>query len=220
MENEVPTLQAVVDEILDASGSVPDERSILTAVSGIDAAGKGYFTERLVGALRDNGLHAVAINADAWLNIGRFDPSNAPEHYYNNAIRFEEMFAETVLPLRRQRSLQVEINYADELSKEYERRSYEFEDVDVIVLEGIYLLKQAFQPLYDLSVWIDCGFETALERALSRGQEGLPPEETTRDYNNIYNPAQEIHFRRDDPKGVATLVVNNDARLGVVGWLG
>ena len=70
------------------------------------------------------------------------------------------------------------------------------------------------------SVWIDCGFETALERAISRGQEGLPPEETTRDYNNIYNPAQEIHFRRDDPRGFAGLVVSNDEKLGVVEWLG
>ena len=30
--------------------------------------------------------------------------------------------------------------------------------------------------------------------------------------------AQEIHFQRDNPKGVATLIVNNDARLGLVSW--
>ena len=179
------TLQTVVNEILAARRTVPAERSVLAAISGIDAGGKGYFTERLVPALEQQGVRAVHISVDAWLNIDRFNPTNPPEHYYNHAIRFEEMFAETVLPLRDRRSLKVEINYADELSKEYERRSYEFKDVDVIVLEGIYLLKQAFQPLYDLSVWIDCGFETALERALSRGQEGLPPEETTRDYAQL-----------------------------------
>ena len=54
-------MQTVVDEILDARGSVPAERSVLAAVSGIDAAGKGYFTGRLVGALRDKGVRAVAI---------------------------------------------------------------------------------------------------------------------------------------------------------------
>jgi len=220
MENAASTLQAVVDQALAARRSVPSERSVLTAVSGIDAGGKGYFTERLVAALRSQDVRAVAISVDAWLNIGRFDPTNPPDHYYNNAIRFEEMFAETILPLRDHRSLQVEINYADELSTEYERCTYEFEDVDVIILEGIYLLKRSFQPLYDRSIWIDCGFETALERAISRGQEGLPPEETTRDYCDIYNPAQELHFERDNPKGFATLVVNNDARLGEITWVG
>ncbi|MCH7738475.1 MAG: uridine kinase [Chloroflexi bacterium] len=211
-------MQAVVDEILEARRSVPAQRSVLMAVSGIDAGGKGYFTGRLVGDLQDKGVRAVAINIDAWLNIDRFDASDPPGHYYDNAIRFEEMFAGTVLPLRDRRSLRVEINYAEETSTEYERRSYEFEDVDVIALEGIYLLKREFQAHFDLSVWIECGFETALERALSRGQEGLPPEETIRDYRDIYNPAQEIHFLRDNPKGVATLVVNNDARLGPITW--
>ena len=155
MANAASTLQAVVDEVLDARRSVPAERSVLTAISGIDAGGKGYFTERLIAALRSQGVRAVAISVDAWLNIGRFDPIEPlgpPEHYYNNAIRFEEMFAETILPLRGRRSLRVEINYADELSTEYERRSYEFEDVDVILLEGIYVFKRVFQAYYDLSV--------------------------------------------------------------------
>ena len=218
MAKAVRTLQAVIDEILDARRTVSTERSVLTAISGIDAGGKGYFTDRLVGALRDKGVRAVAINVDAWLNIGRFDASGPAEHYYNNAIRFEEMFAETVLPLRHRRSLRVEINYAEETSTEYERRSYEFEDVDVIALEGIYLLKREFKPHYDRSVWVECGFETALERALARGQEGLPPDETVRDYRDIYNPAQETHSQRDNPKGAATLLVNNDARLGPITW--
>jgi len=212
------TLQTVVKEILDARSSISSERSVLTAISGIDASGKGYFTERLVGALQTKGVCAVAISVDAWLNIDRFDASNPAEHYYQNAIRFEEMFAQTILPLRDHRSLRVEINYADETAAEYQRRIFEFEDVDVIVLEGIYLLKRAFQVNYDRSIWIECGFETALERAVSRGQEGLSPKETIRDYRTIYNPAQEIHFQRDNPKGVATLTINNDARLGPVSW--
>ena len=212
------TIQTIVHKILDAQGSISPGRSLLTAVSGIDAGGKGYFTERLVGALQSKGVRAVGISVDSWLNLQRFDASDPAEHYYNDAIRFGEMFAQTVLPLRDGRSLRVEIDYAEETSTEYRRRVLEFEDVDVIILEGIYLLKRAFMAHYDLSVWIECSFETALERAIARGQEGLPPEETIRDYRTIYNPAQEIHFLRDNPKAEATLVVNNDPRLGPVIW--
>ena len=213
-------LQTIVDEILDARSSIPSQRSLLTAISGIDAGGKGFFTERLVGALREKGLRAVAINVDAWLNIGRFDAADPAEHYYNNSIRFEEMFDQLVFPLRDRRSLRIEMDYAEETSTEYERRVYEFEDVDVIALEGIYLFKRAFMARYDLSVWIECGFETALERALSRGQEGLPADEVVRDYRTIYVPAQELHFQRDDPKAAATLTINNDARLEPIIWPG
>ena len=214
------TLHTVVDGILDARNTIPADQSVLIAISGIDAGGKGYFTDRLVGSLQAKGVRAVSINVDAWLSLPdrRFGTSDPPENYYHHAIRFEEMFTETIFPLRDHRSLRVEINYADETATEYRRRSLEFDNVEVILLEGIYLLKRSFQSYYDRSIWIECGFETALERAISRGQEGLPPEETIRDYRTIYAPAQEIHFQRDDPKGVADLIVNNDERLGPASW--
>jgi len=85
--------------------------------------------------------------------------------------------------------------------------------VDVLLLEGIYLLRPDFRPRYDLAIWIDCTFETAIERAIARGQEGLPPGETVRAFRTIYLPAQEIHFARDDPRAAADLVVVNDPRL-------
>ncbi len=214
------TLQTVVDEILDARSSMPCQRSVLTAITGIDGCGKGYVTARIVDALQTKGVCAVAINIDGWLNLPnrRFDASNPAEHFYLHAIRFEEMFAQLILPLRDHRSLRIVADYAEETATEYRRHVYEFEDVDVIALEGIYLLKRAFHAHYDLSIWIECSFDTALERAISRAQEGLPPEETIRAYRTIYFPAQEIHFQRDNPKAGATLIVNNDARLGPVSW--
>jgi len=206
------TLQTVVDEILDARSSIPPQRSVLTAITGIDGCGKGYVTARIVDALQTKGVRAVAINIDGWLNLAnrRFDASNPAEHFYLHAIRFEEMFAQLILPLRDHRSLRIAADYAEETATEYRRHVYEFEDVDVIALEGIYLLKRAFQAHYDLSIWIECSFDTALERAIPRAQEGLSPEETIRAYRTIYFPAQEIHFQRDNPKAGATLIVNNE----------
>ena len=210
------TLQTLVKEILDARTLIPSDRSLLTAVTGIDGCGKGYISARIVDGLQSKGVHAVAINVDGWLNLPdkRFDVQNPAEHFYLHAIRFEEMFAQLIFPLRDNRSLRIEVDYTEETATEYLQHVYEFEDVDVIVLEGIYLLKRAYQAHYDLSIWIECSFDTALERAISRAQERLTSEETIRAFRTIYFPAQEIHFQRDDPKAAATLIINNDARLG------
>jgi len=173
----MPTLQTVVDKILDARSSIPSQRSVLTAITGIDGCGKGYVTARIVDALHSKGVRAVAINIDGWLNLPnrRFDASNPAEHFYLHAIRFEEMFAQLILPLRDHRSLRIVADYAEETATEYQRHVYEFEDVDVIALEGIYLLKRAYQAHYDLSIWIECSFDTALERAKSRAHDfGVP----------------------------------------------
>ncbi|MBF0234742.1 MAG: uridine kinase [Desulfamplus sp.] len=211
-------IQNVCDQILNIRSSVSAKRSVLMAITGIDGCGKGYITEKIVNKLQSKGVRTAGINIDGWLNLPnrRFDPSNPAEHFYLHAIRFDEMFTQLVIPLRDRRSLRWEANYTEETATEYRRHIYEFVDIDIIVLEGIYLLKRSFQHHYDLSCWIECSFDTALERAISRSQEGLSPEETVRAYRTIYFPAQEIHFQRDDPKATATLIVNNDERLDLV----
>jgi uridine kinase len=78
------------------------------------------------------------------------------------------------------------------------------------VLEGIYLSKRTFRRYYDLALWIDCSFETALVRALRREQEGLLPDETIGAYRTIYFPAQYIHVALDNPRSTADVILDND----------
>jgi uridine kinase len=212
------SLQDVVDRIQDVRRSVPSQRSVLVAVSGIDGCGKGYVTPRIVSALEAQGLRTAGINIDGWLNLPhkRYSDTDPAEQFYHHAIRFDALFTGLVLPLRDRRSLRLEADYTEETANDYRKHIYAYEDIEVIVLEGIYLLKRAFVPHYDLSFWVDCSFETALERAIARAQEGLPPEETIRAYKTIYFPAQEIHFERDQPKSAATGILINDRRLGAV----
>lgn len=100
------------------------------------------------------GLRAVGVNVDGWLSLPhvRFNASSSAEHFYRHAIRFEEMFDQLVLPLRERRAVRLEADYAEETARDHGRHTYGFEDVDVVVLEGVYLLKRAFQHHYDLSV--------------------------------------------------------------------
>ncbi len=209
--------QKIVNTIIDKRRRVRANESMLVALSGIDGSGKGYVTSQVVNELIERNINAVGINIDGWLNLPhvRFNDDRPAEHFYKNAIRFEEMFEQLILPLKRDRSITVEIDFAEETATEYRRHTYEYKNVDVIVLEGIYLLKKGFRYYYDWTLWIDCTFETALERALRRGQEHLSPEETTRAYRTIYFPAQEIHFRLDAPKSSADAILVNDPLLSM-----
>ncbi len=204
-----------VREILTARHRVPANRAVLAGVSGIDGSGKGWVTARLVEGLRRAGRRPAAINVDGWLNLPdrRFDPRRHAEHFYEHAIRLDEMFARLVLPLRDRRTHEIEFDLAEETAREYRRERVAFTGVDVIVLEGIYLFKRAYRRHFDLAMWVECSFETALERALRRAQEGLPPPETIRAYETIYFPAQRIHFERDDPRRGADFLIGNDPRL-------
>jgi uridine kinase len=190
--------------------------SLLVAITGIDGSGKGYVTERVERRLRAEGVTVAAVNIDGWLELPsrRFDPRRPAEHFYERGIRFGDLFRQLVLPLRAHRTLRLTADLADATDAEtYRRHTYEFRDIDVVLLDGIFLLKRDLRGHFDLSFWIDCTFATALERALRRGQEGLSPVETVRAYETIYFPAQRIHFERDAPREAATAVIANDPRL-------
>ena len=63
------------------------------------------------------------------------------------------MFERLVLPLREGRSVRVEADIAEETATAFRRHLYAYDDVDVVVLEGIFLLKRELRAHYDLSVW-------------------------------------------------------------------
>jgi uridine kinase len=100
----------------------------------------------------------------------------------------------------------------EETATRYRRHRYAFADIDVILLEGIYLLKREFRAQYDCAIWIDCSFEDALARVIERAQEGLSADATRTAYRTIYFPAQEIHFARDAPRDHALIICNPATR--------
>jgi len=191
--------------------------AVLVGVSGIDGAGKGYLAGRLHARLAQAGLRVATLNVDGWLNLPavRFSPVRPGEHFYHHALRLDAMFAELVLPLRRSRGIRLVAPHAEETATAYRERLYEYRDVDVVLVEGIFIFKRAYRSHFDLAVWIDCTLETALDRALVRAQECLPPAETRRAYETIYFPAQRLHLELDDPRGGADAIIPNDPRLDI-----
>lgn len=193
----------------------PSGPALLVALSGIDGSGKGYVAARVAERLRAAGTGVAEFNVDGFLSLPavRFGGVDPARHFYEHAIRFDAMFRDLVEPLRRDRGIDVTLDYTDETATAYRPQRYVFHDVDVILVEGIYLLKRELRPRYDLALWLDCSFDTALERALARSQEGLSQDETIRAYRTLYFPAQEIHFERDRPREGADAVIANDPRL-------
>lgn len=209
--------EAVADILLARRGSVAPGEALLVAVSGIDGSGKGHFTSLLTPRLNGRGVHAVGIDIDGWLALPgvRFSAADPGGNFYRNGLRLDEMFERLVMPLKRRRSVAIEADFAppESHATAYRRHRYDYRDVGVIVLDGIFLLKRRYRALHDLAIWVDCGFETALERALGRNQEGLPAQEIVREYETIYFPAERLHFALDQPRESADLIVVNDPRL-------
>jgi uridine kinase len=168
-------------------------------------------TAILAGQLEKKGFTVANINVDGWLNLPhiRFSKTKRAENFYQKGIRFEEMFEKLILPLKENLSIKLIADFAEETATEFKKHKYFYKDIDIILLEGIFLLKNAFKDYFDLKIWIECPFETALQRAIARSQENLSPTETVKAYETIYFPAQKIHFKKDNPQESADLIFQN-----------
>ena len=188
------------------------KRAPLIALSGIDGSGKSMLAPALAAALREHDLHAAVVNVDPWHTPAaiRFNAADPARHFYRFAFRYEELFERLIDPLRRHRSVSLNLPLLRLVDDVWDEHVYDFRDVDVVILEGIFLLRRALRARYDVAVWVECSFETALRRALERNQEGLDETTLRRDYATVYFPAQRLHVRRDQPHATADLVIDND----------
>ncbi len=213
-------IDEVVERILRRRAVIPEGRSALVGISGIDGCGKGYVARQIEARLALHTVAVATINADGWLNLPdkRFASSKPAEHYYENAIRFDEFFSQLLLPLRDHRSVHLEADFTEETASSYRKHTYCFKSISIILVEGIFLFKREQRKLFDLALWVDCSFSTAMARALERAQEGLSSADTIRAYDTVYFPAQRIHLDRDNPRGAADLILDNDVYLGRYSW--
>ena len=204
-----------IDGIVAQRAKTPANRAVLVGISGIDASGKGFITEKIAQRLQEAGWRVATINADDWLNLPEVCLSrhNPAEHFYEHAMRLDEMFNRLIVPLKEKRSISLLAECADAKTTVYRKHLYEFRNIDIVLVEGIFLFKPSYRDHFDVKIWIDCSFATALKRASMRCQEGLPPAETVRAFTEIYFPAQGLHFARDNPRASADAVLSNDPSM-------
>jgi uridine kinase len=206
-------LASLITAIIDARARMPKGRALLVGISGIDGSGKGFVSAKLADALRSQLINVALIAADDWLNLPAvcIDRKNPGEHFYKHVLRLDEMFEHLVLPLCHSRKIDVVADCGDARATSHRKYRYHFQNIDVVLLEGIFLFKPHYRGYFDFKVWIDCSFETALQRAIERGQEGLSPAETRNAFETIYFPAQRLHLERDRPNEIADFVFVNEA---------
>jgi uridine kinase len=136
---------SVISAIIEKRNALSLQHALLIGISGIDAAGKGFVTARIAESLQERGLELAVINADGWLNLPhvRFHRQDSARHFYENAIRFDEMFERVILPLRTTLNINVESDFAEETATTFRKHRYAFRNIDIILLEGNFLFQRS-----------------------------------------------------------------------------
>ena len=154
------SIEEVVRKILERRANIPDTRSLLVGVSGIDGCGKGYLATQLQAHLALHGVIPTILNVDGWLNLPhkRFDQTAPAVNFYENAIRLDQFFSQLVVPLRDRRSIRLEADFVEETASGSCKHIYDYKDVSVVLVEGIFLFKPQYRKYFDQAIWIEISF--------------------------------------------------------------
>jgi uridine kinase len=210
--NDIPSL---TKKVMDAFAHHDKKTAFTVAISGIDASGKGYISKILQDELEALGYSVANINIDPWQNPipVRLRRRNAADNFYYNVYRWKEVFGELLLPLKNNRNIYLTSKLIKSHADEYYEHIYDYKCIDFLLIDAILLFQEKYIPFYDYKIWIDCSFETGLQRAVARNSEMLDEKRLVQDYEVYYYATQRLHFKIDNPQRAADIVFRNDVVL-------
>ena len=205
------SVENLCQTIINQNNKYKPMSAFAVAISGIDGSGKGFVAQQLQNLLEENGCRTALVSMDEWQmpKAVALMKENAAENFYHNVFRWNAFFDSFFIPLQKNRSIQLAVKHFSTPNDEVVIKKYDFSNINILLVEGIFLLKKDLAMFFDYKIWIDCSFETSLKRALQRNQEGLSNLELLNDYNTYYHPAQQYHFEKDEPrKNADTIFIN------------
>ena len=175
---------------LELSSKRPSDAFTL-AITGSDCAGKSAATKWLKQQLIKLGHSVATIEVDSYLRPRRLRtgrPTEA-EDYYLRGFDFDQLLQDFE---KLKQSL---------MSKQSSTIH------QIIIVEGVFLLKAELRPNWDASFWLDISNKRILKRGTARDADYFGSREKARAvYETRIIPAQHIHHTRDLPLKTATSI--------------
>ena len=147
---------------------------MLVAIDGVDASGKTTFAERLADAVRSHGRNAVIIHADDFLHsrsVRHRRGRESPEGYFADSYDYDALKRQVLAPLSRSGNGWYRVGIADRIRDQLvDRPARHAGKNSVILVEGLFLLRDELVDWWDLSIFLHVDVHTSLRRKERRLQ--------------------------------------------------
>ena len=204
------------DLIRDLVGAICDvvrDRPTRVAFDGIDAAGKTTLSNEVAIALDNCGRQIVRASIDGFHNpkiVRRRDDS--AEGYFRCSFNYPALIDSLLAPL------------GPNGSRAFRRAVFDFRadaEVDaaqevaapnaILLFDGVFLLRHELRGYWDLAIFVEADFATAIARAEVRDRELFGDATAIRQrYESRYVPGQKLYLEQEQPKHFADFwVINN-----------
>jgi uridine kinase len=184
-------------------------------IDGIDASGKTHLAGELAIILEIIGKPVIRVSLDSFHRSreerhrqGRASPLG----YYEDSFDYPALLSDVLIPLGPGGDLCFRASHFNHvIDAKTDEPWQQAEPHSILLLDGVFLQRPELAGHWDFMIFMDCSFDTALERALRRDQELFGSVEDTRNlYLKRFLPGQRLYLERDQPMQRADVVLKND----------
>lgn len=183
-------------------------------IDGPSAAGKTVLADEIAAILRENGHHVIRATIDGFhhpraIRTRRGD--YCPHGYYQDSFDFDAVRQWLLKPL----GMAGDLNYRTAVFDFRNENDVESETLSappdaILIFDGVFLHRPEIADCWDVSVYIDCGFDEVLKRALKRDAARLGSSaQVEKKYNRRYIPGQRFYLESIRPQRQADIVIDN-----------
>lgn len=186
---------------------------VRVGINGVEGTGKTVFCEKLTKYLIDNGQNAIQITIDGYHNpkeIRYKQGRNSAIGYYEDAYN-ENAFVDYVLKSSQEEQpfyvAQIHNLETDEQLNPIRKK---LSNQHILLTDGAYLFKKNYKEHWDLKIYLQTDFNTALERGIQRDLALLGGFEAAKDkYDNRYHKASKMYIEENRPTEIADIIIDN-----------
>lgn len=189
------------------------KKPVRVAVNGIEGTGKTIFTKNLTDFLLQNDLKAMHISIDGFHNVSAIrykHGRDSAKGYYEDAYN-ETEFVLKVLKSSQLDDPEIILEVHDmNTDSILHNEPIKIDNGTIILTDGSYLFKDAYRKHWDLKIYLQTDFQTAMARGINRDSEMLGGQNKAKEkYESRYHKASAIYLEEYKPREIADIMIDN-----------
>jgi uridine kinase len=181
-------------------------------IDGLGGAGKTTLSKTLEEHFLSKKISALQIHLDDFILPKKIRYNDNYEEwycYYKLQWRFDYFKNIILEPIKEMSLREIEVEYYDKNSDSYFLSKIDFNKIDVLIVEGVFLQREELNSCFDYVIYISTKKEERLSRVINRDVYIGDTSAIISKYEKRYFPAEDFYVSKYEPENNADYIIKN-----------